>query len=313
MISPLRTTLVAALAALLCSAAGAAHADAQQASIQRIAIAAGDTVNVTTMGPAGAPAVIIVPGMLGGAFSFRQVTPALLQAGLRVVVIEPLGYGSSARPRSGDYTLEGQARRIGHAMNAINLRDGIFLCHALGGAICYRVAIQSPDRVRGIVAVNSGPDEAAASSGIRRAMRFAPIIRLVGGEGRARSRLEEGLKANSYDPAWVTAAVLERYGSPYSDFGSAIDALSGMASAREPQPLGPRLSRIRAPVRLLVGTGGEGGTTRPEQIEILKRIPDLEVTRVARAGQYIQEEQPRAVVDAVLGMHRRLVASANDR
>jgi pimeloyl-ACP methyl ester carboxylesterase len=281
--------------------------DAQQRS-HRVAIGPGDTVAVTSTGPAGAPAVVIVPGLLGGGYSFRQVTPALLQAGLRVVVVEPLGTGSSARPRNADYTLEGQARRVGHALNAVGVRDALLLCHAVGGSICYRLAVQSPERVRGIVAVNGGPDEAAASSGLRRAMRFAPIIRLVGGEGRARSQLADGLRANSYNPAWVTDQVLERYGAPYSDFGEVINALSAMASAREPEALAPRLGRIRAPVRLLIGTGGEGGITRPEQVEVLGRIPDFEVARVPRAGQYIQEEQPRAVADAVIALHRRLVA-----
>jgi pimeloyl-ACP methyl ester carboxylesterase len=296
-------------AAALVAASSALPAEAQRT--QRVAIGPGDTVAVTTIGPATGPAVVIVPGLLGGAYSFRQVTPALLQAGMRVVIIEPLGMGSSARPRSADYTLEGQARRVGHVLNAVNVRDGLFLCHAVGGAICYRFAIQSPERVRGIVVLNSGPDETAATSGMRRAMRFAPILRLVGGAGRAKSRLEDGLKANSYDPAWVTDDLLERYGAPYSDFSSVLDALSAMASAREPEPLAPRLSRIQAPVRLLVGTGGEGGITRPEQIETLRRIPDFQVTRVARSGQYVQEEQPRAVIDAVLGLHRGLVASGN--
>jgi 2-hydroxymuconate-semialdehyde hydrolase len=303
-------TIVAALTAATLLTSGA-HAQAVRQ--QRIVIGPGDTVAVASMGPASAPAIIIVPGMLGGAYSFRQVIPALLQAGMQVVVIDPLGYGNSSRPRTADYTLEGQARRIAHAMNALNVRAGLFLCHSVGGAICYRLAIISPDRVRGIVAVNSGPDETAASSGMRRAMRFAPIIRLMGGEGRARARLQEGLRANSHDPAWVTAEILERYGQPYHDFASAIDALSGMASAREPEPLAPRLGRIRVPVRLLVGTAGAGGLTGPEQIEILRRIPNLEVTRVARAGQYIQEEQPRAVAEAVLSLHRRLAPSANDR
>jgi pimeloyl-ACP methyl ester carboxylesterase len=278
----------------------------------RVAIAPGDTVAVTTTGPAGAPAVIIVPGMLGGGWSFRQVTPLLLQEGLRVIVVEPLGTGHSARPRNADYTLEGQARRIGHAMNAVGVGEGILLCHSAAGSICYRLALYSPERVRGIVSVNGGPDEAAAGGTLRRAMRFAPIMRLVGGEGRARSQLQQGLQANSYDPAWVTDQVLERYGAPYSDFGAVLDALSGMAAAREPAELAPRLGRIRAPVLLLVGTGGEGGNTRPEQIDLLRRIPDFAVTRVPRAGQYIQEEQPRAVAEAVLRLHRRQTADGND-
>jgi len=296
---------VAIIAALVVLTADAVAA---QQRTQRVVIGPGDTIAVSTSGPAGAPAVVIVPGLLGGGYSFRQVTPALLQAGMRVVVVEPLGTGASARPRSADYTLEGQARRIGYALNAVGVRDALLLCHAVGGSICYRFAVQSPERVRGIVSVNGGPDETAASSGLRRAMRFAPIIRLIGGEGRARSQLADGLRANSYDPSWVTDQLLERYGAPYSDFGSVINSLSAMASAQEPQAIAPRLSRIRAPVRLLIGTGGQGGITRPEQIELLSRIPDFEVTRVPRAGQYIQEEQPRAVADAVMALHRRLLA-----
>ncbi|HSJ23345.1 MAG TPA: alpha/beta fold hydrolase [Longimicrobiales bacterium] len=281
-------------------------ADAQQPRTQRVAISPGDTVVVTTMGPATGPAVVVVPGLLGGVFSFRNVTPPLVRAGMRVVIVEPLGTGASARPRHADYTLEGQARRIGHAMNAAGVRDAILLCHAVGGSMCYRFALQSPERVQGIVAVNGGPDEEAASRDLRRAMRFAPIIRLVGGPGRARAQLADGLRANSYDPAWVTDAILDSYGEPYSDFGATIDALSGMAAAREPQPLAPRLDRIQAPVRLLVGTGGDGGITRGEQLDVLRRIRDFQVTAVPRAGQYIHEERPGAVADAVLALRREL-------
>jgi pimeloyl-ACP methyl ester carboxylesterase len=283
----------------------------QSEGVQRVAIAEGDTIVVTTMG--SGPAVVIVTGLLGGAYSFRQVTPALLEAGMRVVVVEPLGMGSSARPRTANYTLEAQATRVAHALNAAQVSEAILLCHAVGGAICYRVALQSPGRVRGIVAVNSGPDESAASSGLRRAMRFAPIIRLLGGAGRARARLREGLVENSHDPAWVTEEVLKHYTLPYRDFGAVLDALTAMASAREPEPLAPRLAEIRAPVRLLVGTSGSGGLTSPGEVDVLRAIPDFRVTEIARAGQYIQEERPGAVVDAVLSLHRTAVAARSGR
>jgi pimeloyl-ACP methyl ester carboxylesterase len=295
------------VAAVLGSAALSTGVAAQSAQVQRVVTAEGDTLVVTSTG--SGPAVVIVPGLLGGAYSFRQVTPALVRAGLRVVVVEPLGMGESSRPKAADYSLETQATRIGYALNAAGVGDAIFLCHAVGGAICYRYALQSPSRVLGIVAVNSGPDEHAASSGVRRAVRYAPIIRLVGGAGRARAKLREGLVDNSADPSWVTAEVLEVYGRPYQDFGAVLTVLSAMAAAREPEPLAPRLGRIRAPVRLLVGTAGNGGLTRANQIEVLRAIPDFHVTRVADAGQYIQEERPRAVVDAVLSLHRRVVAA----
>ena len=42
--------------------------------------------------------VVFLPGLLGGAFGFRKVTPALAAAGHPTFAIEPLGVGSSSHP-----------------------------------------------------------------------------------------------------------------------------------------------------------------------------------------------------------------------
>lgn len=267
-------------------------------TVQRIVLADGDTVAVTTTG--AGPAVVIVPGLLGSHVSFRHVTKRLVAAGQRVIVIDPLGTGRSSRPRHADYSLEAQAARLAATLDAVGASDVVLVCHSVGGSMCYRLALREPLGIRAIVAVNGGPDERAATPGLRFAMRFAPLVRLFGGEGRARDRATDGLKRSSFDAAWVTDDVVARYTRPFADMDATFNSLQGMAGARDTSPLVPRLADIGVPVRLVVGAAGLDGVTKDDEIAVLRSIPDFDVIRVADAGAYVQEEQPQAIVDVVL-------------
>src|SRR5690606_17565191 len=76
-----------------------------------VVVAPAETLAVAVDGGDGR-AVVMVPGLLGAAYTFRHVRHALAEAGLRVVVVEPLGTGASSRPKHADYSLTAQSRRI---------------------------------------------------------------------------------------------------------------------------------------------------------------------------------------------------------
>jgi pimeloyl-ACP methyl ester carboxylesterase len=296
-------------AALALTLAWSAPAAAQVGAPQRLVLSEGDTIAVTEVGRG--PAVVIVPGLLGSAYSFRAVVDRLVQAGQRVLVVEPLGTGWSARPERADYTLEAQAARIGWAMHHTGVHRAVLLCHSVGASICYRTALQSPGRVEGIVAVNGGPDERAATSGLRFALRFAPLVKFFGGAGAIRSRLRDGLVRSSGDPAWVTEDVVDGYVEPFNgDMDRVLKSYRAIAAANETVLLGPRLGDIEVPVRLLVGAGSRTGAITQTEIDVLTRgLRRLHVDSVDGAGQYIQEEDPAAVVRAVLELRRTLAAA----
>ena len=273
--------------------------------VRRMVLAEGDTVVMTIEGEG--PPIVVVPGLLGSAYSFRHVTASLVKRGHRVIVIEPLGTGASSRPERADYTLEGQAIRILHALDSTAVVSATFVCHSVGGSICYRLALRAPERVDGIVAINGGPDEAAATAGLRRALKFAPLIRLMG-SGSMRGRLRDGLVESSADPSWVTEEVVQAYTAPFGDLGVALRGLKGMAAAQEPVALLPRLADLDIPVLLLVGTGGEDDAMSAETLALLDlHIAGLTIEHITTAGQYVQEEAPDAVVNAVVAL--RLAAA----
>jgi pimeloyl-ACP methyl ester carboxylesterase len=298
--------LVAGLAAV--ASAAAAPVGAQATSAERVVLGAGDTVAVTSTGRG--QAVVIVPGLLGSSYTFRHVTARLVADGYRVVVIEPLGTGASARPQRADYSLEAQAARVDSAMEVAGIGSAILVCHSASGSICYRLALRDPQSVSGIIAINGGPDERASTPGLRFALRFAPLARLLGGMRSARGRVRDGLRKGSADPTWVTEEVVDGYTRPFGDMDAALRGLRGMAAARDTAPLAPRLRELEVPVRLLLGAARVDGTTSDAEVEALRAIPDFTVTRVDGAGVYIQEERPDAVVDAVRVLSAAMSAGA---
>ena len=271
----------------------------------RVSVARAESLQVGVTGDG--PPVVLIPGLFGSSFGFRNVVPRLTEAGYRVIVIEPLGIGSSARPEDSDYSLTAQADRIAAVLDTLGVHDAVVVAHAVGASMAYRLAYRRPDLVGGIVSLEGGPAEAAATPSFRRAMRFAPWIKWFGGIGRVRSKIRSGLVAASGDTSWVTDSVVAAYtAGAAADLDGTLKAFLRMAKAREPELLVPHLGEIRCPVRLLVGTVPHQGGVPAGDLEALRAgLSSLSIERVPGSGLYIHEEQPEAVVNAVKGLGTR--------
>ena len=246
--------------------------------------------------------VVLIPGLFGSRFGFRHVVPLLADAGYRVIVVEPLGLGASARPERGDYSLTAQADRIAAVLDTIGVHDAVVVAHSLGASMAFRLAYRRPDLVRAIVSLEGGPAEAAATPSFRRAMRFAPLIKWFGGIRRIRGKIRSSLRAASGDTSWVTDSVVDAYtAGAAADLDGTLKAFLRMAEARERERLAPHLGAIHCPVRLLLGTAPhEGGVPSGDVAELRALLPSLAIDSVRGSGHYIYEEQPKAVLDAVV-------------
>ena len=270
----------------------------------KVAVAAAESVRVTVAG-SGDP-IVLVPGLFGSAYGFRNVIPALRAAGYRAIVIEPLGIGGSGRPERADYSLTAQTNRIAAALDTLGVAGAIVVAHSVGASMAYRLAYRRPDLVRGLVSLDGGPAEAAATRGFRRAMRFAPWIKLFGGVRLIRRKIRNSLIAASGDTSWVDAAVVDAYtAGAAADLDGTLKAYLRMAQAREPERLEPHLGEIRCPVRLVVGTAPHDGGIQQRELLLLRRtVASFVVDTVVGAGHFLYEERPGVVLAAV----RRLVS-----
>lgn len=263
----------------------------------RIAVAPAESLAVTYAGR-GTP-VVLVPGLLGSSFTYRKVMDRLVAEGYSALIVDPLGIGASSKPEGADYSLTAQADRLAAVLDTLGVRNAVAVCHALGASVCYRTGYRHPGVLAGILSLNGGPAERAATPGLRLALRLAPILRLF---GDIRGRVRRGLVESSRDPSWVTEAVVDSYLAPFGDdVDDVMMGLKRLAHASEPEALVPNLSSISIPVLLIA-------TSMPtEDVARLRaELPRMVVDTSAEGGEFIQEEDPGAVVRGVAFLQRKV-------
>jgi len=273
------------------------------AVVRNIPVAPAETLRVTIVGQ-GRP-VVVIPGLLGSAYAYRKVIPPLAEAGFQLIVVEPIGVGHSSRPGKSDYTLTAQSHRVAAVLDTLgNTGCAPVLAHSAGVSIALRLAAHRPDLVCGLVAENGGPLDTVATTSVRRAVRYAWLIKLFGGRGKVKSQLRKGMLETAGDSSWVTSEVIDNYtAGAAGDLGAVLRVLKGMSRAVEPEHIDSLLDRIRVPVHLLIGGAPHGsGVPRRQFALFTARVPQLVVDTIRGAGLRIHEEQPGVVVKAVLDM-----------
>lgn len=268
--------------------------------VRNIEVAPGEILRTTVVG-SGEP-IVLIPGIFGGAYGYRMITGPLVRRGYRCIIVEPLGYGRSSNPRGADYSFTAQTKRVGRALESLGVRGALLIANSSGAAIAFRLALAHPEIVRGILSIDGGPAESAATPGMRKAFRFGGFVtKLAVDEGKLRHDVRNEMVKNSGDTTWVTDKVVREYtAGQAADVNGAIDAFHSMSKAKESSSLHDKLDELRIPVRLLVGTVPHPSSVKQDERDLLEdKVPDFAIDSVPGSGQYVQEEQPEAVVNAL--------------
>ena len=273
------------------------------AVVRNIEVAPGETLRTTTIGE-GQP-VVLIPGLFGAAFGYRAIVQPLAARGYRCIVIEPLGYGWSSHPKKADYSFTAQTLRVGAVLDSLGVTRALFVAQSSGASIALRLAVARPVLVRGLLAIDGGPAESAATPGMKKAFKLGGFaVKFALDESKLRHDVRREIVRNSGDTTWVTDAVIQAYtAGQVADMHGSIDAFQQMSKAKETDSLADRLHQYEGPVRLLVGTVPHPAEVTREQRDLLRdRLPNFRSDSVPGSGQYINEEQPSVVVAAVTGL-----------
>jgi pimeloyl-ACP methyl ester carboxylesterase len=292
---------------LLCLIVSLPPGASERTVVRDVEVAPGEILRTTTVGT-GEP-LVLLPGIFGAAFTFRLIIIPLVELGYQTIVVEPLGYGWSSHPKGADYSFTAQTGRVASVLDSLGVTRALFVAQSSGAAIAFRLAILRPDLVRGLISIDGGPSESAATPGMRKAFKFGGgLVKLALDESKLRHDVRREIVRNSGDTTWVTDAVVRGYtAGQTADMGGSIDAFQRMSKSKETDSLAERLHQCVVPVRLLVGTVSHPAEVTHEERELLSaRLPDFRADSVQGSGQYIQEEQPAAVLEAVT----RLAAAA---
>jgi pimeloyl-ACP methyl ester carboxylesterase len=273
--------------------------------VRDIQVAQGETLRTTSIG-AGHP-LVLIPGIFGSAYGYRRITGPLVSRGYRCIIVEPLGYGWSSHPKNADYSFAAQTGRVARALDHMGIKQALVVAQSSGAAIAFRLAIQRPDLVKGLLSIDGGPAEGAATPGLKKAFKFGGgLVKFAMDESKLRHDVRREIVRNSGDTSWVTDAVIRGYtAGQTADLSGSIDAFHEMSKSKENVSLADHLQQVRVPVLLLVGSVSHPAEVSQEQRDLLRqKLPRFKSQSVSGAGQYIQEEQPLAVLAAVATLDR---------
>lgn len=263
-------------------------------------------------GPADGETVLLMHGEPSWSFLYRRVIPVLVDAGLRVVAPDLVGFGRSDKPADrADHTY---ARHVGWMRQALldelDLRDVTLVCQDWGGLIGLRLVAENPDRFARVVVANTGlpTGEQKMTDAFRAWLRFSqesPDFRIgrVVANGCATPLPPEVVAA--YDAPFPD----ERYTAGPRVMPALVPAAPDDPAAADNRAAWEVLSRWEKP--FLTAFSDQDAVTRGGERVFRKLVPGAQGmphTTLTGGGHFLQEdvgpELARVVVDLVAATPR---------
>ena len=118
----------------------------------------GDALRVAYLdeGPPEATPVLLLHGEPSWSFLYRKMIPVLVDAGLRAVAPDLVGFGRSDKPvHRDDYTYQRHVDWMTSVVESLDLRGITLVCQDWGGLIGLRLVAEHGDRFARVVAANT--------------------------------------------------------------------------------------------------------------------------------------------------------------
>ena len=252
-----------------------------------------------TMTGGGPDTYVLVSGLVGGVAGFTRVEQRLVQAGRRVVIIDPYQLSLD----SADVSFDALARRTEAELAARGIVDAHIVGHAHGGGVAIRLVSRWPSRARDLTLLDVGAQPVNRSPVFGASLRLIPFLtRMPFGRRFVRDRFIKGLLENSARTDWLDERARCAYVERVLDNITSVVAMARrLATAEEPEAVGDVIARLDLPVTVMRGEfRGPGGPT-PEEMAALAPLGDrLRIVTVAGVGHFPHEEDPAEVVRLLL-------------
>jgi len=259
----------------------------------------GYAIHYADEGPCQASPVVLIHGFASSIFTWRHTRAALLAAGYRVIAVDQLGSGASARPAEPIYSTQTQAEMVVGVLDALGVRRAHFVGHSFGGRVAMQIALLAPERVQSLVAI--APEAfATARPAIARLVRLPIIGYILAFYSTSPLLVRSGLQLVSSGKAWITSEVVKGYAAPLHVRGSALAQVWQARSPKDGQmPVPHHLNAITSPTLLL---WGESDPIFPAEdgVKLTRILPAATLRLFKDAGHIVHEECAEQTNHAIL-------------
>ncbi|TCQ99158.1 alpha/beta hydrolase [Neorhizobium sp. JUb45] len=121
-----------------------------------VRMVAANGINLAVYESGSGPAVVLLHGFPGLAYTWRYQIPALVAAGYRVIVPDLRGYGLSDRPEAVEaYDLANLTGDVVGLLDALDVEKAVFMGHDFGGLLSWQMALFHRERTAGVISLNT--------------------------------------------------------------------------------------------------------------------------------------------------------------
>ncbi len=270
------------------------------------------------------PAVVLLHGFPTFWWTWRDVIPALVEQGYRVLAMDLRGYAGSDHPPEG-YDPRTMASDVAGVIRSLGESNATIIGHGWGAVAAWSAAVLHPETVQAIAALSMPHPRTLRSALLRdrhqrKAMRYAwayqvpfvPERRLT---SQGAQRIGEVLHEWSHDPAWASDEVRSVYQAAFMRWPTAHTAIEyhrwAMRSALRPDGLS-YMALMEAPVQqpVLQIHGHCDPMILPSSVTGSEEYVrgDYEFAEI-NAGHFVHEERRDEVVATIINW----LARHNDR
>src|SRR6266542_120594 len=259
----------------------------------------------------GGTAVILIHGFGTSSFLWRNVAPAITDAGHTAYAVDLFGHGESDRPYDADFGIAAQAEYLDAAMTALRVARGVIVGVDIGAVIALRLAATRPERVEKLLLINPPAFDEMPARDITQMQRSTAkfAIRTTRGILGAAPLVEGVLRGSVSDPdKHMPVKLLARYLAPFvgREGTSHLLALASSISAEDLEDID--LRTIHVPTLILWGEADEWVDSRIAE-KLVNALPDGRLVRLPGVARLVPEENPDRVIELLLDfMKKRAVA-----
>jgi pimeloyl-ACP methyl ester carboxylesterase len=248
----------------------------------------GQQLHLTQDGPRDAQALVLIHGFTASTRSWDLLVPMLAQR-YRVIRIDLLGHGRSAKPTDAGYAIPDQARRVGEVLDHLGVGRAVVVGHSTGGSVATALAEGRRDLVAALVLLNTGPRlDAFIPQGPADQLLQVPVVGQLLWRLRTESLVRRAAAtAVTRDVTIPQAVVDDVLGMTHHAFTAARQGAEDYLLQR---PLPDRLAALGVP--LLVIFGAEDRRWRASSAADYRAVPGARIEMLPGVGHSPPLEDP---------------------
>ena len=247
--------------------------------------------------------LVLIHGYTSSTYSWKDTFEPLAKT-FHVIALDLKGFGFSAKP-DGDYTRRAQAVLVTHLLEHLKIGKAWLCGNSMGGEVALNVALANPERVAGLILVDSAGVEVPGSGSLAPGYLLLPFVgRLLIALSLTSDKLvREGLEKSFYDDTKVTPERVANYYLPLKTRGGQLAALRARTQFAM-FPVEAEIGKILVPTLILWGDRDQL-IPLAAGYKLSSLIKDSKLIVLDKCGHLPQEEMPARTADEIINFIAR--------